>query len=361
MYIYKDKTNKFVEIFNPENGFYVRSGVIENNKDTGKDPFIRNYPNLLDIGIMATCENKKNGLCTVECYQGIGNEPNMKLETYKKIIDQCKGKVFSVALGGRGDPNLHENFEEILRYTRENGIIPNYTTSGINLTEKQVSLTKELCGAVAISFYNNKWTYRALDMFIKAGVKTNIHFVLSNDSIDTAIEKLEEGSFYKGINAVVFLLHKPVGLGTQKNVLKYDDPKVKRFFELVDGKTYNFQIGFDSCSCSGILNFTHQINRDFIDYCEGARYSAYITSDNKLLPCSFDNQDLRWAVDLNKYTIQEAWESKVFENFRNHFKYSCSSCLDRESCGGGCPIVNEITLCNRQNKEFYRKEKMICC
>lgn len=51
-----DKKNRFVSMFNPDTGFYVRSGIIdENGKDTGKDPFMTSYPELLDIGIMQTC------------------------------------------------------------------------------------------------------------------------------------------------------------------------------------------------------------------------------------------------------------------------------------------------------------------
>ena len=50
-----DKKNKFVSMFNPNTGFYMRSGVIENGKDTGVDPFMTSFPELLDIGIMQTC------------------------------------------------------------------------------------------------------------------------------------------------------------------------------------------------------------------------------------------------------------------------------------------------------------------
>lgn len=99
---YKDETNRFMEIFNPETGFYMRSGIIdENGKETAQDPFMRNFPNLLDIGIMGKCHNSK--LCPVDCYQSGHNTKaeNMSLDNFKKIIDQSKGKVFSVALGGR--------------------------------------------------------------------------------------------------------------------------------------------------------------------------------------------------------------------------------------------------------------------
>ena len=49
---YIDTDNKFFEMFNPETGAYIRSGIIENGKDTGVDPFMRNFPQLIDIGVM---------------------------------------------------------------------------------------------------------------------------------------------------------------------------------------------------------------------------------------------------------------------------------------------------------------------
>ena len=72
----------------------------------------------------------------------------------------------------------------------------------------------------------------------------------------------------------------------------------------------------------------------------------YITSDMKALPCSFDNQDMKWAYDISNDTIQHAWDSEVFEDFRNHFRNSCLTCKKRNQCMGGCPIRNEIVLCN---------------
>ncbi len=355
---YIDRENRFTEIFNPSNGFYVRSGVIDSRgKDTGVDPFMRNFPGLLDIGIMGNCLHGSSGLCLesgVECYQnGLGiKSPNMSLDNFKSIIEQCKGKVFQIALGGRGDTNKHEKFKEIVEYCRLNNIIPNYTTSGLQLTEEEVAITKEFCGAAAISWYRTENTIRAINMFIDADVKTNIHYVLGNNSIDEAIERLKNNRFPLDINAVIFLLHKPVGLGSEKNVLVFNDPRLKEFFNLVDNSKFNFKIGFDSCSIPAILNFTSNINNDSIDTCEGGRYSAYITSDMKLLPCSFDNQDLKWSYDLNNGTLQEGWNSIQFENFREHLKMSCQSCKDRLMCLGGCPIRRQIVLCERKEKEL---------
>lgn len=348
-----DKKNRFVELFDADTGAYVRSGVFdENGKDTGVDPFMRCYPSLIDIGIMERCVCSSK--CQVDCYQKAcdrtGN--NMSLEDYHSIMEQCKGRVFQVALGGAGDPDTHENFAEILEITRSHGIVPNFTTSGIAFTKEKAELCKKYCGAVAVSEHNAEYTEKALNMLIEAGVKTNIHYVLSAKTIDDAICRLKNDGFHDGINAVVFLLYKPIGLGKIENVLKVDNPKVKEFFDIIDTGDFKFKIGFDSCSCAGIVNNTSNIDLQSIDFCEGGRHSMYIDANMNAMPCSFGNQDSKWYVSLKTHTIEEAWNGEVFERFRNSLRYSCPNCSKRAGCAGGCPICREVVLCNNTEKEL---------
>lgn len=113
-----DKRNHFYSIFNPETGFYMRSGVIsEDGKDTGTDPFMASFPELIDVGIMGHCIHGASGLCLrsgVQCYQnGLGvKEPNMALEDFRRIAEECKGKTYQFALGGRGDPADYYDSDE---------------------------------------------------------------------------------------------------------------------------------------------------------------------------------------------------------------------------------------------------------
>ena len=99
------KEKNFISCFDEKRGTYFRSGIIENGVDTGVDPFMSSFPELLDIGIMGHCSHGRSGLCMasgVECYQdGLhSNLPNMTLENFKKIAEQCKGKTYQFALGG---------------------------------------------------------------------------------------------------------------------------------------------------------------------------------------------------------------------------------------------------------------------
>ncbi|MBP2653577.1 MAG: putative Fe-S oxidoreductase [Firmicutes bacterium] len=340
-----DKANSFVARFNTESGFYIRSGVIKNGIDTNVDPFMASFPELIDVGIMGSCAHATQ--CTVGCYQGGTNnqKSDMKLENYKSIIDQCEGKVFQIALGGHGDPNKHENFAQILKYTRSKNIVPNYTTSGFNLTDEEVRLTKEYCGAVAVSWYRQNYTFRALNSFLDAGCTTNIHYVLSNESINEAIDILSGKYKFREFNAIIFLLHKPVGCGSKEAILHIDYPRLNEFFGLV-AKKHQFKIGFDSCTIPGLVNYA-DINFDTVDTCEGARYSMYISPDMIAVPCSFD-QSHNYSVDLNLFTIQDAWDSGSFDEFRSHMKTNCTVCDKHEICKSGCPLERGIVLCNRK-------------
>lgn len=350
MRVRKDKD--FISIFDEATGQYVRSGVFKDGAETKQDPFMASFPELLDVGIMGHCVHGKSGLCVkagVECYQdGLhAAAPNMALEDFREIVRQCRGNTYQIALGGCGDPDQHEHFSEILKLCREAGIVPNFTTSGLGLTPELAQLCREYCGAVAVSWYRSPYTLQAIDCLLQADVKTNIHYVVSRRTIEEAITRLRERSFPDGINAIVFLLHKPVGLGTRQQVLQADDPEVKEFLSLACAGEHGYKIGFDSCSVPGLINRSSSVDMDSVDTCEGARWSAYITADMKMLPCSFDNQSQRWAVDLRSHTIQEAWDSPAFEEFREHFRRSCPKCEHRNACMGGCPICPEIILCDK--------------
>lgn len=379
--LYEDPEYNFREFFDMKTGLWVTGDC----KDSSP-VFRRSFPSLLDIGIMGHCPNGKAGICAkagIQCYQNAPNSTreNMKLDDFKNIIDQCKDKVFQVALGGAGDPNLHENFKEIVEYCRENDIVPNYTTSGFNLTDEQVEISKK-CGAVAVSQYSrlkteqypeygttehgnhiatrinviyketNLQTNDAIRKFIGAGITTNIHYVLGKNTIEEAVIRLKNNLFPKGINAVVFLLHKPVGLGQKENELDYNNPLVKEFFELIDTEKFDFKIGFDACSVPALINFTKNIDSRSTETCEGSRTSAYIDAQMNMMPCSFGNQNKSYYVSLYNNTIKEAWESDVFSKFRNRLHTSCKNCKDKINCHGGCPIIPEIVLCNRKERQY---------
>lgn len=356
-----DSHLNYTYTFNYKTGYYTRTDYLdENQEEIGQDVFAANFPHLIDVGIMGHCTHGKSGLCLksgVQCYQnGLSIEkPNMSVEDFRKIAEECNGFTNQFALGGRGDPNEHEAFEEILKICQENNIIPNYTTSGFGLTDEQIELTKKYCGAVAVSWYRNTYTTSSIKRFVSAGIKTNIHYVLNNNTIDEAIDMLENDKFPEGINAVVFLTHKPVGLGQKELCLKYDDPRVNRICYLIRNKKHSFKMGMDSCFVVGMINSGMNFNMKYLDTCEAARFTCYIDADLNMKPCSFDVND-QYVISIKNSSILEGWNSKIFTDVREKLHKGCPGCEQNSICHGGCPLHNDIILCSNKMK-FQEEEK----
>ena len=351
----RDARFRYLSSFDPQTGQGVRSHIYDAfGYDTGIDPERASYPELLDVGIMGSCVHGLSGLCAasgVQCYQNGATEhqAHLSFEHFKSIVDQSAGRTFQMALGGRGDPNDHPDFERIIAYAANHGIIPNFTTSGLGLRDDQLPAIKRYCGAVAVSWYRSTITTQTIDRLTQAGIKTNIHYVLSNTTLQEAFTLMERVLKDDRINRLIFLLHKPVGQGQRENVLSLNDPEVVRFFSQFDDPKYMAKAGFDSCSVPGLLNTTAHIDPACMEACEAGRFSAYITPDYRLVPCSFEKNP-KYAVDLSTTTIAQAFDSAPFEAFRTKLDGHCAGCVSQANCRSGCPIASEITLCHRPNR-----------
>jgi radical SAM additional 4Fe4S-binding domain len=350
MIIYKDKRFGFFEIFNEQNGTMIRSDVY------GVDPVMRSFPELIDVGIMGNCGSRK--YCKnagVDCYQkgNTINAPHMTLENFISIAKQATGKTFQFALGGAGDPNKHPQFEDILKTCRALRIIPNMTTSGFLLSDSEVELIKKYCGAAAVSWYSrlnhgresNPVTIEVVERLLEAGCITNLHYVISNDTIDEAIIRLEQNLIPVGINAIVFILYKPIGNGVTKKVLKHTDVRLKKFFSLVTERKHPFSIGFDTCFTPAILRWANTISTTSIDPCEAATFSMYIDSQMNCYPCSFGIWDKHLSESLGNKTLRDIWMGEKFTSFRSQKKAKCDNCRSRGLCHDGCRLGVDIDLC----------------
>lgn len=335
-YIIKNnKESKYYCVFDKKNGFMLRNGY------DGIDPFLRyEGPELLDISITNYCE--KN--CKF-CYRKSNIKgKHMSLENYKKIIKQASELgVMQVALGG-GNPNQHPDFIEMIKITRELGIIPSYTTNGEGLTEKILNATRKYCGAVAVSLYEPYIeSYKSIRKFIDNKIKTNIHFILNSKSIDRAIDLLNNlPEEIQGINAIIFLNYKPQNDNDRYSLRNTE--KISEFFNIINHKTLPFKVGFDSCSISFLVKEMKYLNVDSVDFCEAGRFSAFISEEMKMYPCSFMINKID-GEDLQMKNIEKIWrEGRDFKLIREKLNNNnCNKCKYFDICHGGCRIfdINE--------------------
>lgn len=338
--IHRYPQEHYFTIFNRKTGFFAR---VE-EKGHQEPLWAPKGPELLDISITNWCDRN----CSI-CYKSSGVQGHhMSLNDYKIIMAQAKTmNVLQVALGG-GNPNQHPDFEKILEVTRKDyGIVPSYTTNGRGLTDNVLEASKCYCGAVAVSAYEPYAEFiRAIGTLINYKIKVNVHFVLSRESIDIAIEWLQTPlPIFEKINAIIFLNYKPVGRCNNAEMLLKHSKDIKRFFDLASNNKNSFKIGFDSCCISGLVQYAN-FSQVCYDYCDSGRFSMYVSEDMKMYPCSFMvNQTV--GIPIRVDNMIDVWtNSELFNEMRKRENNpKCIDCVHVNSCQMGCPIFPEINIC----------------
>jgi radical SAM protein with 4Fe4S-binding SPASM domain len=300
-------------------------------------------PELIDVSITNWCD-----LGCPHCYKASSTRgQHMPFEDYQRILRQARNLgVLQVALGG-GNPNQHPAFCDILRFTRtECGIMPSYTTNGRGLSRDVLLASKEYCGAVAVSLYEpTNDAFAAIAVLLRHGIRTNVHFLLSNKTIGSAIALLSRPpAGLDGINAVVFLNYKPIARCPDDDSLLSRSSELQEFFRLAD-RSFPFKIGFDSCSISGIARFM-DVPANLVESCEAGRFSMYISEDGRMYPCSFVCGSVQ-GVSVGNANMGSVWRRHAtFTRFRAALtRAACPSCAGSKICKGGCPAFPEINLC----------------
>lgn len=107
-------------------------------------------------------------------------------------------KPTQIAIGSEGCPTIHPDFCEFLETIYNLGIVPNYTTNGItisnilygtdeeyNLGQKILDYTEKYCGGVAVSA--NTWNERindrwkaAVNILSTRDIHINIHYIIKD-------------------------------------------------------------------------------------------------------------------------------------------------------------------------------------
>lgn len=326
--------------FNKENGVFVRWG----NRLTEDAEMSKFGPEILDLEIS---QGKCMGKCP-ECYKcngAVENVRNMTLEEFKTIFHKVsKNGLLTQIAFGICDIGTNPDFFEMMRYAKENGVIPNYTCHGLDMTPEYAKLTAELCGAVAVSVYNKEKSYNAVKMLIDAGVEqVNFHCIAhdkSFDKIKSIIDDINTDDRLKGLKALVLLRYKPKGNG----VGKFNQLTIEQYKEILEyAQEKRVGLGFDSCSAPLYLEAIKD-DKDFntkslyAEPCESAIFSSYINCKGEFYACSFCEGEGMWKEGLNVLEcndfVEDVWNNNKTEKFRKALLGNCRNCPMFNLCGG---------------------------
>ena len=332
--IKKVSSDGYNYIFNYDTGFFARWG-----KTVDENPVWSPMgPEILDIEVSTICHGI--GSPCKWCYKS--NTPigkNMSFETFKIIFDKMPKNLTQIAFG-IGDIDANPDLFKMFEYCRKNEVVPNVTINGYLLTDGLVDRLVDLCGAVAVSNYNDDLCYGTVKRLADKGLKqVNIHQLFAKETTLKCLKTMEDAqldSRLDKLNAIVFLTLKPKG---KRNDLTVPGD-VGLYKQLIDyAIEHKVRIGFDSCGANMFLEAVK--GRD--DYksfeavcepCESGLFSSYINVDSKYFPCSFAEglPEFGGGVDVVNCSnfIEDVWN----KNGINKWRYKL---LKNKR---GCPIFN---------------------
>lgn len=305
--------------FNKINGYFARWGKTEED-----DPKYAPSPEILDIEVTTKCNGIDGKVCPF-CYKSnTPNGENMSFETFKTILDKFPPILTQIAFGADSHATSNPDLFKMMEYARKKRIIPNITVAQIS--EDTASKLASLCGAVAVSRYENKNVcYDAVKSLTDKGMtQINIHQMISKETYSQAMETLKDtltDERLRKLNAVVFLSLKQKGRGT-----KYNQLSTKEFKDLVDFALSNqIRIGFDSCSAYKFLqavkdNENFEFFEKISEPCESSLFSSYIDVKGRFFPCSFSEEIEGWedgidVVNCNNF-VKDVWNNSKTISFR---------------------------------------------
>jgi MoaA/NifB/PqqE/SkfB family radical SAM enzyme len=275
-------------------------------------------PEIADIEISTICHGI-NGIPCDHCYKSntsVGK--NMTLGQFEKVFDKLPRNIGQIAFG-IGDVDGNPDMFSIFKHCRDNNVVPNVTINGDRLTDDIVEKLVSLCGAIAVSRYDDKNVcYNAVKRLTDAGLKqVNIHQLVSEETYANCIETIEDcktDERLSKLNALVFLSLKQKGRGLSYKKLR--DAQFNHMIALCISSGVPF--GFDSCSCNKFLEcVTDEQYKVFAEPCESTLFSIYVDVDGWVYPCSFCSGIVP-SIDIFKVDdfLQDVWYSEDVKDFR---------------------------------------------
>ncbi len=281
-----------------------------------KKSYHKGFPMSLAIEPTTACN-----LRCPECPSGLRSftRPTGMLqhELFKKIITDLHQELIYLTFYFQGEPYLHPDFTDLVRYASDKKIYTATSTNAHFLTEKNAEKT----------------VLSGLDRLI-ISIDGTTQEVYENYRIGGKLDKVLEGTkniiqAKKALKAskpyiiFQFLVVRP----NEHQIQEAQKLAQKLGVDAIKFKTaqiYNYENGSDLIpNLNKYSRYkknqhgTFSIKNNFPNECRRMWTSCVITWDGKVVPCCFDKDAKHQLGDLRKQNFREIWQSAAYQNFRN--------------------------------------------
>lgn len=197
---------------------FFNGKTIRQRLDWSKPFGMPKTPEILDIAINTKCLANCSYCYTSAMKNGINFD-----KIVDKAIDLWENKdqnqlPFQIAIGGAGESTMHPDWIEYVKTVNRLGILPNYTTNGMHLSDSILEATEKWCGGVAVSWHPHikKVFYDSIDKLSQIQTKLNCHVIIGQPGSLKDLQDLYD-KYYNQIDYFVVLPYQAVGRANQIN------------------------------------------------------------------------------------------------------------------------------------------------
>ena len=257
-----------------------------------------------------------------ECPSGLGALTRplglLKLESFKKIIDQIKETGFYIQLFFQGEPYINKQLPSMIKYARENNIYVSISTNGHFINKKNVDYILENAPDKLI------FSIDGLDEETYQVYRVGGTFKQADEGLRLFARRKKELGKKVPFIEFQFIVMKQ-NEHQLDDVLKYGKEVGvdKVVFKTMQVSSYDNALHFlpskDKHSRYNIDNSNYKIKSELKNHCFALWRTSVITWDGKIVPCCFDKDadfELGKLNGLPENGIKVIWKSSAYQNFR---------------------------------------------
>jgi MoaA/NifB/PqqE/SkfB family radical SAM enzyme len=267
------------------------------------------YPEFIDISMGTYC----SGNCPY-CYASAlktgKHYTNLSEKIHKIFGTMSKNqRPYQVACGGEGESMENPECWDALKSFNDLGIVPNLTSNGMYVNETTIPLIQKYCGGIAITchLHLRKHWERAIEMLVKAGMRINLHVIISNEKSIEFFKSLYQ-KYSHCIEYFVLLPYMNVGHAAKHK----RDILLNEFEKSVDEYYNDGKLSFGANFYSFLQSRNHKYN---LKLYQPEIFSKYLLLNDKLewFNNSFDKKPVPFTVE-NGCELGYARSNFNFEN-----------------------------------------------
>ena len=283
------------------------------------------------------------------------NSAFLSVDLVKKTLDEVAAvydtKDVWVCLTG-GEPFLHLDLIEIIRYSKELGFFCGITSNGTLITEELAQKAAEAgLDTISISldgmeelhdwFRNYKGAFRrsikGINNLRRDGIQAEAISVIHKKNIDELDDMFD--FFYKNkFYSWCVVNMEPIGRGRLNDELLLDADGIKRLLDFIKAKRQEVQDMRISFGCSHFLplEYEHEV-RGWFFLCLAGVGVLSVTASGDIVSClDIERRPEFVQGNVTACNIVDVWERKfqIFRKDRTLESKVCSLCKDRIKCGG---------------------------